>query len=283
MRNWALLQHYRRVRLVDRESTTKAYQLRDRASDREKFFIDLVYYRTVTGDLEKARQTCEVWEQTYPRDMQPHSFLSRMISSVIREIRRGGAEARKAMTLDPDHSFPYFNLAASYIYRDRLDEARASLDRAAERNIDLPELFVARFQIAFLENNRTEMDRLAMAAHGRSPGKDWASDWITDQQAAVLAYSGHLQLARGKSQRAVDLARQAGRPDGAAQHEAAMAVREALFGNADERAPERTPGCSSSRRIAMRSTARRWRSPLRVMPDPRGSLMIWRGDFQKIR
>ena len=219
------------------ESATKAYQLRNRVSDREKFYIEYAYYRTVTGDLEKARQNCEVWEQTYPRDMSPSSFLSGMISSVFGRFDAVEREARKAMTLDPDHSFPYFNLAASYIYRDRLDEARASLDRAAERNIDLPELFVARFQIAFLENNRTEMDRLAMAAHGRSPGKDWASDWITDQQAAVLAYSGHLQLARGESQRAVDLARQAGRPDGAAQHEAAMAVREALFGNADDARP----------------------------------------------
>jgi len=135
------------------------------------------------------------------------------------------------MTLDPDHSFPYFNLAASYIYRDRLGEARATLERAAERNIDLPELFVARFQIAFLENNQTEMDRVAALAHER---KDWAADWVTDQQAAVLAYSGHLQLARGKSRRVVDLVRQAGRRDGAAQHEAAIAVREALYGNAND-------------------------------------------------
>ena len=216
------------------ESATKAYQLRSRVSDREKFFIEYAYYRTVTGDLEKARQNCEVWAQTYPRDMSPPSFLSGMISSVFGRFEAAEQEARKAMTLDPDHSFPYFNLAASYIYRDRLGDARATLERAAERNIDLPELFVARFQIAFLENNRIEMDRLAMLAHGRSPGKDWAADWVTDQQAAVLAYSGHLQLARGESRRAVDLARQAGRRDGAAQHEAAIAVREALYGNSND-------------------------------------------------
>ena len=51
------------------ESATKAYQLRNRASDPEKFFIQHTYYRIVTGDLEKARQNCEVWGQTYPRDM----------------------------------------------------------------------------------------------------------------------------------------------------------------------------------------------------------------------
>jgi tetratricopeptide (TPR) repeat protein len=216
------------------ESATKAYQLRNRVSDPEKFFIEHTYYRTVTGDLEKARQNCEVWAQTYPRDMYPHSFLGGMINSGVGRFEAAEQEARKAMTLDPDHSFPYFNLAASYILRDRLGEARATLERAAERHIDLPELFVARFQIAFLENNRIEMDRLAILARERSPGEDWIADWVTDQQAAVLAYSGHLQLARGKSRHAVDLARQAGRRAGAAQHEAAIAVREALYGNSND-------------------------------------------------
>ena len=148
--------------LSSMESATKAYQLRNRASDPEKFFIEHTYYRAVTGDLEKARQTCEVWAQTYPRDMYPHSFLGGSINSAFGRFEAAEQEAKRAMTLDPDHSFPYFNLAASYIYRDRLSEARATLERAAERNIDLPELFVARFQIAFLENNQTEMDRLAV-------------------------------------------------------------------------------------------------------------------------
>ena len=216
------------------ENATKAYQLRNRASDPEKFFIAHTYYRTVTGDLEKARQNCEVWAQTYPRDMYPHSFLGGIINSAVGRFEGAEQEARKAMTLDPDHAFPYFNLAASYILRDRLGEARATLERAAERSIDLPELFVARFQIAFLEDNRTEMDRLALLAQQRSQGENWTADWVTDQQAAVLAYSGHLHLARAKSRRAVDLARQAGRRAGAAQHEAAIAVREALYGNSND-------------------------------------------------
>jgi len=209
------------------KSATRAYQLRNRASDHEKFFIEHTYYRTVTGDLDKARQNCEVWAQTYPRDMYPHSFLGGIINSAFGRFEAAEQEARNAMTLDPDHSFPYFNLAASYIYRDRLSEARATLQRAAERNIDLPELFIARFQIAFLEEDQTAMDAVAASAHER---KDWAADWVTDQQAAVLAYSGHLHLARGQSRRVVDVVRQAGRRDGAAQHEAAIGVREALYG-----------------------------------------------------
>ena len=216
------------------ESTTKAYQLRDRASDREKFFIDFAYHRTVTGDLEKARQVCEVWAQTYPRDMQPHSLLSGALSVSFGKFETAEEEARKAMTLDPDHSFPYFNLAASYIYRDRLAEARSTLQRASERKIDMPELLYARFHIAFLENDHTEMEGLAALGRERSGAQDWIPAWVIDQEGAVLAFSGHLQQARKKSRQAVDLAKQAGRRDGAAQHEAAAAVREALFGYPSE-------------------------------------------------
>ena len=212
------------------ESTTKAYQLRDRASDREKFFVDLVYHRTVTGDLEKARQVCEVWAQTYPRDMQPHSFLGGALNASFGRFEAAEEEARKAIMLDPDHSFPYFNLAASYIYRDRLAEARSTLQRASERKIDMPELLYARFQIAFLENDPTEMETLAALGRERAGAQDWIPAWVIDQEGAVLASSGHLQQARKKSRQAVDLAKQAGRRDGAAQHAATAAVREALFG-----------------------------------------------------
>ena len=138
------------------------------------------------------------------------------------------------MMLDPDHSFPYFNLAASYIYRDRLAEARSTLQRASERKIDMPELLYARFQIAFLENDHTEMEGLAALGRERSGAQDWIPAWVIDQEGAVLAFSGHLQQARKKSRQAVDLAKQAGRRDGAAQHQAAAAVREALFGYPSE-------------------------------------------------
>ena len=212
------------------ESTTKAYQLRDRASDREKFFIDFAYHRTVTGDLEKARQVCEVWAQTYPRDMQPHSFLGGALNASFGRFEAAEEEARKAIMLDPDHSFPYFNLAASYIYRDRLAEARSTLQKALERKMDMPELLYARFQIAFLENDHTEMEGLAALGRERSGAQDWIPAWVIDQEGAVLASSGHLQQARKKSRQAVDLAKQAGRRDGAAQHAATAAVREALFG-----------------------------------------------------
>ena len=52
--------------VLSAESTMKAWLLRDRVSDRERFFIDFLHDRQVTGNLEKAYQTLELWAQTYP-------------------------------------------------------------------------------------------------------------------------------------------------------------------------------------------------------------------------
>ena len=70
------------------------------------------------------------------------------------------------------------------------------------------------------------MERAAGSEH-------WSEiqDWIWGERADVLAFSGRLKEARTMSQRAVEVALEADRRESAAQHEAASAVREALFGN----------------------------------------------------
>src|SRR5437773_1056744 len=212
------------------ESTSKAWQLRDRASDQERFFIDFSYYKLVRGDLEKTQQTCELWAQTYPRDMRPHAFLGSSTSTALGRFEKAAEEGKKAIELDPDHPFPYANLAAYYVFRNRLAEAQITLQRASERKLEIPELLALRYQIAFLKDDKTEMERLAALGQEKSE----LEDWTCDQEASALAYYGHLQQARRKSRRAVDLARQAGHRESAAQHEAGAAVRESLFGNAQE-------------------------------------------------
>ncbi|MGI8745372.1 MAG: protein kinase domain-containing protein [Bryobacteraceae bacterium] len=215
-------------------STSKAWQLRDRASDQEKFFIDFSFYRLVIGDVEKASQTCELWAQTYPRDMRPHGFLGSSTSTALGKFEKAAEEGKRALELDPDHAFTYGNLAATYVFRDRLAEAQITLQRAAQRKLEIPEFLALRYQIAFLQADKAEMERITALGQERSGAEDWIRDWTYDQEALVLAYSGHLQQARRKSRRAVELARQAGRREGAAQHEAGAAVREILFGNAPE-------------------------------------------------
>ena len=184
----------------------------------------------MTGNLEKARQTSELWAQTYPRDPLPHGFLAGGVYRAFGKYEKGVEEAKKVIELDPDNAFGYNNLAANYVSLDRLDEGKSTIQRGVERKLYLPDYPVLLYQIAFLKSDHAEMERLA-AKGLEGPG---AADWLDDQQASVLAYYGHLQQARNKSQRAVDLTEREGLHEAAGQHEAGEAVREVLFGNAPE-------------------------------------------------
>jgi serine/threonine protein kinase/Tfp pilus assembly protein PilF len=214
--------------ILSRESTSKAYELRDRASDRERFFIAAMYDRQVTGNLEKELQTLELWAQTYPRDADAHGILSGFGSLGSGKYEQSIEEAKIALGLNPDHTFAYDNLASSLLYLDRLREAEDTLKRASERKIEIPDLLLRRYYIAFLKGDKAGMEREAARAKGE-PG---AEDLMSDSEALVLARSGQLQQARRISRRAVDLAQQAGQRERAAIYEAGAAGWEAFFGNA---------------------------------------------------
>ena len=210
------------------ENTSKAYQLRDRASDQEKFFISLNYDLQVTGNLEKAQQTCELWMQTYPRAWFPHALLAGGIYPSIGKREESVEEAKIGLGIDPDFSIGYSLLADGYLAVERTAEAEKTLQRASERKLDIPDFYVQRYVIAFLKDDRAGMEREA-ALPREKPGVD---DWMSNAEAFVSAYSGHLAEARKMSQRAADLARKAERRDTEALYEADAAMREALFGNA---------------------------------------------------
>jgi len=210
------------------ESTSKAYELRDRTSANEKFFISASYDMQVTGNLDKAQQTCELWVQAYPRAMIPHAFLSGIIYPVSGKYEKAVEESKRAIELDPDFAIGYNILALSYAYLDRLSEAEKTLQRASKRKLDIPDFLVERYDLAFLRGDKAGIEREA-ALGQRTSG---AEDWISDHEAFVLAYSGHLQQAREMSQHAADLAQQSTRREPAALYETGAALRDALFGNA---------------------------------------------------
>jgi tetratricopeptide (TPR) repeat protein len=212
------------------ESTSKAYQLRDRASEPERFFITVNYYRSVTGNLEKAHQTCKLWAQTYPRELVPHGLLSGFMSQGSGRYEESIEEGKKALELDPDFVFGYVNCGYSYLCLDRIGEAEITLQRASERKVEAPEFLILRYYISFLKGDTAAMQREVAL----SKGKSGAEDWIAHSEALASAYSGHLQRATRMSRRAVDLAQQAGQRERAATYQAGAAVWDAFFGNTTE-------------------------------------------------
>ncbi|MBV9341776.1 MAG: winged helix-turn-helix domain-containing protein, partial [Acidobacteria bacterium] len=191
------------------QATSKAYQLRDRASDQEKFFITLSYQLRVTGNLEQALQTCDVWARTYPRDMRPHGFFSSMLQ-MIGQHQRSIEEAKKTLELDPDFDIGYLNLAAGFQNLERFDEAAGALGRAERRKLQFPDYVVLRYELAFLRGDKAGMDREASEGESRSQAS------IYQSEALALAYSGHLRQANEKSKRAAQLAWQAAQPENTA-------------------------------------------------------------------
>ncbi len=215
--------------VLSAQSTTKAWQLRDRVSDREKFFIDFTYDRQVTGNLEKAYQTLELWSQTYPRggDMSPQSLFAGISGQGTGRFERARESAQQRIESDPDVVFGYSGLAHSYFFTDRFSEVESTLQRAADRKVEMPYFLVLRYNIAVLKGDEDQMDRIVALAKGKRE----AEHLVANAEVLALARSGRLKLARQSSTRAIDLARQEGQREVAASYQAARGVWEAVCGN----------------------------------------------------
>jgi tetratricopeptide (TPR) repeat protein len=224
------------------ESTGKAYQLRDRTSDPEKFFITASYELHVTGNLEKAQQTSELWARAYPRERLSHGFLGGIIYDIFGEYEKAVEESKKVIEIDPDSAIGYSQLAFNYEYLNRLEEAINTLRQAAAHKLEIGDFIVERFDIAFLRDDQTGMRREVALAQGKSG----VEDWISDHMAFVSAYSGRMQDARRLARRAVDLAQQAGQRDRAALDETGLALWEGFFGNA----PAAVRGAMAARQLS---------------------------------
>jgi serine/threonine protein kinase/tetratricopeptide (TPR) repeat protein len=210
--------------------TRKAYELRNGTSEAEKYFITASFHMTVTGDAEKAEQSCELWIQAYPRAEMPHSFLSGVILPVIGKYEKAVEEGTESIRLNPDFPLSYTVLMFAYIPVNRLEEAKTTYRQALERKLDFPLNHMALYQIAFLQGNVAAMAQQV----ARSAGTPGVEDELLGLEADTAAYSGRLRNARDFSRRAMDSAERAGEKEAAATYSTLSGLREALFGNADE-------------------------------------------------
>jgi serine/threonine protein kinase/tetratricopeptide (TPR) repeat protein len=208
------------------EYAKKAFELRDRVSERERFYIAARYYDVVTGETNKAIESYETWRRTYPRDYTPWTNLAYLYLN-LGQCDKALEEARGAMKLDPDRPFAVLNLAAAYMGLGRLEEAKAILEKALAQNPDSAGIRLTRFVIAYAQGDAAAMQRGADAARGK-PGEETLV--MTQGQAA--AFSGELQRARELFGRSVEIALRSNLREAAAGVQAQGALIEAEFGNA---------------------------------------------------
>ncbi len=208
----------------------KAYELRDRTSEAEKYFISAHYSIAVSGNMENAEQSCELWIQAYPRSEMPHSFLSGIIYPVFGQYEKAVEEGGEAVRLNPVSPISYSVLMVNYMALNRVDEAKATYERALGRKLDDAFYPPTLYEIAFLQDDVAGMAQQVT----RTAGKPGIEDELLGLEAETAAHSGRLKDAREFSRRALDSAERAQEKEPAATYTTLSSLREALFGNAAE-------------------------------------------------
>ncbi len=209
------------------ENLQRAFDLSNRASDKEKVMISATYHSLDTGDLDKASQAYELWARNYPGDSTPHNNMG-VIYGHFGQYDKQRDEFLEALRLNPDSAVVYANLVSAYSHLYRLGEAKTAYERALARKLDSPKLHYNRYGVAFLEGDAAEMERQSAWGAGL-PGSD---DILLSPQSDTEASSGHLGIARELSRRASESAQRIGEKEAAAGREMNAALREAEFGNA---------------------------------------------------
>ena len=212
------------------EYLTKAFNLRDRASEREKLHITALYYQGVTGELDKAVETYREWGESYPKDDVAALDLATLYG-VEGRYESATEQTQKALRLNPDNVITYDNLSQFLLALNRLDDARKTYDDAITRKLDDDVLHLVRYGLAFLQSDTKVMPE--------------QTAWFTDRpevenemlalEAETEAYAGHLNKARELTRRAVGSALRADNKGGASIWELEGALREEMFGEPDAR------------------------------------------------
>jgi serine/threonine protein kinase/Flp pilus assembly protein TadD len=210
------------------EYLKKAFDLRDRVTEREKFTITADYYGLATGDLEKEIQTYELWVQVYPRASEPYGNLGSAYM-ILGQYDKAATQTAEALQLEPTDVAEYANLGEEYLALNRFDEAEATTERAVARKLEDIPLRVNMYALAFFRGDAAAMKQQAEWAAGK-PGTE---DQMLSLESDTEAWSGKLEKARELSRQATELARRNDEKEPAALWQTNEAIREALFGNAN--------------------------------------------------
>jgi tetratricopeptide (TPR) repeat protein len=226
------------------DNTTKAYGLRERASDRERFYITSHYEDFVTGNLAAARTSYELWARTYPRDDVPPANLSVLFQN-LGDLEKGLEWGRESAKISPD-AVAYSNLMSAYLVLDRIDEAKATGQEAIDRNALGPYFYVAQYSIAFHQRDfagmKTAIERLANFSG--------YEDQALGIQADTAAFFGKLADSRSLRQRSIEAALRANSKDSVAHSFAISALVEQLSGNTPMALRQARSAVDSSREVS---------------------------------
>jgi serine/threonine protein kinase/tetratricopeptide (TPR) repeat protein len=213
---------------LSNDAFSKAFELRDRVSDRERFRIEGVYYMYALGDLEKARRSFDQYAQAYPRETRPR-ISNGIIGDIYGRFDDAIRETAEAQRIEPDNAVTYGNLAEDYVFANQMEKAKAAYDEAFAHKLISSDLLRGRYGFAFLQNDTATMAQMLTQSTQVSAAEDMLLSAASDTE----AYYGRLKKARELSQKAVAVALREDRKETAALWQLNSAWREAEFGNPD--------------------------------------------------
>jgi tetratricopeptide (TPR) repeat protein len=211
------------------EYARKAYELREKVSERERLYIEATYYMNATGELEKAAQTYELIEETYPRDDASHRTLG-FVFGLLGNLEKALEESREALRLGPANVENYNNTGVGCLALNHLDEVEAMFKLAEERKLENNFLLQSRYELAFVKGDAAQMAQSATAAMG----KPALEDMMLAAQADTEGWYGKLKNAHELTRRAMDSAERNDAKQGAAGYQAAGTLREVESGNHEQ-------------------------------------------------
>ena len=211
------------------EYLTKAFELRDHASEREKLAIAASYYRTVTGELDKAVQMYQQNIDSYPRDGLVYNDLGGVLG-LEGEYEKAVEEERESIRLAPDNVAAYANLSSWLIALQRYPEAQQTIQSALARKLDSDALHLSLYGMAFIAADTKAMGEQAIWLESKSDFENEGLGLESDTE----AYHGRLFKARELTKRAIESAVHSDNKESGALWEGSAALREAAFGNASE-------------------------------------------------
>ena len=226
--NLRMAQHYASLGEPARASEyyTKAFQLREHASEWEKLNIAANYYQNVTGQLDKAAQTYQQEVESYPRRYEAHALLA-LVFDQEGQYEKAAEIKRAAVHLRPDWVGNFLGFNNYYLATQRFNQARQNIDQAQAQKLDNFEFHTASYALAFLGADSAAMAEQQEWFAGK-PEEVFGLALASDTE----AYAGHLGKARELAKRAVDSGIRADSKENAAIFQAIAAQREAAFGNA---------------------------------------------------
>ncbi|MGE0128414.1 MAG: protein kinase [Blastocatellales bacterium] len=205
------------------EHAARAFALRDRVTERERFDITGNYHALATGDLFKAIEAVELWKQTYPRDFGPRSRLASLYR-LIGQFDSALAAAREANQIDPRAYVPYVSMGITLMQLNRFDEARAAIEQGFRQHLDTATSHRGLYYFALIKGDASMMKQQADWAVGK-PDEYWAFHW----QALSSSFAGRLKQAQQFYSRAAGLAARS-RPERAAWFAEESVLRSAACG-----------------------------------------------------